>query len=94
MEFCFVMGIRVLAKHTLGNKSEPRGMKEKAQVLTSSDVSSLVIDYLCDQARGQNATVACFYFDFAAEKEQSPATMLSCLLRQLVFGLEDRKSVV
>jgi len=58
-------------------------------MLTNHDVSSLVIDYLCDQAGGQNATVACFYFDFAARKEQSPASMLGCLLRQLVFGLED-----
>ena len=57
-------------------------------MLTSRDVSSLVIDYLCDQAGGENATVACFYFDFADKKEQSPARMLGCLLRQLVFGLE------
>ena len=57
-------------------------------MLTSCDVSSLVIDYLCDQAGGENATVACFYFDFADKKEQSPARMLGCLLRQLVFGLE------
>jgi len=64
-------------------------MQEKGQVLTSGDFSSLVIDYLCDQAGGQNATVACFYFDFAAEKEQSPARMLGCLLRQLVFRLEE-----
>jgi len=58
-------------------------------MLTSYDSSSLVIDYLCDQAEGRNATVACFYFDFAARKEQSPASMLGCLLRQLVFGLEE-----
>ena len=58
-------------------------------MLTSRDVSSVVIDSLCDQARGQNATVACFYFDFAAQSEQSPASMLGSLLRQLVFGLEE-----
>ena len=58
-------------------------------MLTNRDVSSLVIDYLCEQAGERNATIACFYFDFAARKEQSPASVLGCLLRQLVFGLEE-----
>ena len=49
----------------------------------------MVIDNLCNQARGQNATVACFYCDFAAQNEQSLATMLSSLLKQLVFGLDE-----
>jgi len=31
----------------------------------------------------------CFYFDFAAQKEQSPSTVLSSLLKQLVGGLEN-----
>ena len=61
-------------------------MEEKGQVLTSDDVSSLVIDNLCDRARGQNAAVACFYFDFAAQNEQSPTNMLGSLLKQLVCG--------
>jgi len=58
-------------------------------VLTSRGVSSLVIDELCDRAGKQNATVACFYFDFAAQKEQSPTSMLGALLKQLVCGLEE-----
>ena len=41
-------------------------------MLTIRDFSSLVIDNLCDQTEGQDATVACFYFDFAAQNEQSP----------------------
>ena len=57
-------------------------------MLTSRDVSSLVIDSLCDQARGQNVAVACFYFDFAAQKEQPPTSMLGALLKQVVGGLE------
>ena len=57
-------------------------------MLTSRDVSSLVIDSLCDQAKEQNAAVACFYFDFAAQKEQSPTSMLGALLKQVVGGLE------
>ena len=48
----------------------------------------MVIDSLCDWARGQNAAVACFYLDFAAQKEQSPTSILSSLLRQVVGGLE------
>ena len=32
--------------------------------------------------------VACFYFDFAAQKEQSPTSMLGALLKQLVGGLD------
>ena len=78
-----------LEKLILGNKDEPQGMKEIGQALTSCDVSSLVIDRLCDQAGEQNATVACFYFDFAAQKEQSPTSMLGALLRQAVGGLEE-----
>jgi len=46
-----------------------------------------VIDRLCDQARERNATVACFYFDFAARKGQSPTNMLSAVLKQIVRGL-------
>ena len=64
-------------------------MEKRGPVLTSIDVSSFVIDYLCDQAGEQDATVACFYFDFAAQKDQSPASMLGSLLKQLVFGLEE-----
>ena len=58
-------------------------------MLTSRNGSSVVIDNLCNQAREQNATVACFYFDFADQNEQSPASMLGSLLKQLVFGLEE-----
>ena len=58
-------------------------------MLTSRDVSSLVIDNLCDQAGDQNATVACFYFDFAAQKEQSPTSTMGALLKQVVGGLEE-----
>ena len=48
-----------------------------------------MIDSLCDQARGQSATVACFYFDFAAQQEQSPTSILRSLLKQLVAGLRE-----
>jgi len=89
MQSCFAMEIRVLGKLTLGDIYEPRRVEVKGPVLTRGEGSSMVIDYLCDRVRGQNATVACFYFDFAAPNEQSPASMLGSLLKQLVFGLEE-----
>jgi len=64
-------------------------MEEKEQALTSCDVSSLVIDSLCDRAGGKNVAVACFYFDFAAQKEQSSTSMLGALLKQVVSGLDE-----
>jgi len=48
-----------------------------------------VIDSLCDKARGEEAAVAGFYFDFAAQKEQSSASMMGALLKQAVGGLEN-----
>ena len=57
--------------------------------MTRRDVSSLVIDNICNQARGQNVAVACFYFDFAVQKEQSPTNTLGALLKQVVGGLEE-----
>jgi len=57
-------------------------------VLTGDDASSLVEDRLCDQSSGQNTAVACFYLDFAARKEQSVASILGSLLRQVVGGME------
>ena len=48
-----------------------------------------MIDSLCDQAGKQNTTVACFYFDFAVQKEQSPASTVGALLKQVVGGLEE-----
>ena len=58
-------------------------------MLTGHDVSSLVVDRLCDQAKGQNTAVTCFYFDFAAQKEQSVTSMLGSLLKQVVNGMEN-----
>jgi len=51
----------------------------------------LVIDTLADganEAGEQDVAVACFYFDFADQQEQSAASMLSTLLKQIVSGLE------
>ena len=57
-------------------------------LLRSCDSSSLVIDKLCDWARGRNSAVAYCYLNFAARKEQSPTSILSSLLKQVVGRLE------
>ena len=57
-------------------------------MLTGHNVSSLVVDRLCDQSNGENTVVTCFYLDFAARKEQSVASILGSLLRQVVGGME------
>jgi len=57
-------------------------------VLTSRDVSSLVVDSLCDQVGGPDNIITCFYFDFAVRKEQSATSMMGSLLKQMVSGME------
>jgi len=48
-----------------------------------------VIDTLCKQAVGGNANVACYYFDFATQEEQSLASILGSILKQVVGGLNE-----
>lgn len=84
---CFAAGILASAKHLSGKRINPRG-SEKG-ILTSCNVSSLVIDKLCDQARRQSTAVVCFYLDSASQEEQSPADILGSLLKQLVNGLDN-----
>ena len=67
-ESCFATEIRGSVKHII-SKKEPRDNGRKEQALTSHNVSSLVIDTLCDQDGDQNVTVACFYFDYAVQKD-------------------------
>ena len=84
---CFATEVRGSARHLSGNENYSRE-KERVSTLTVHDVSSLVVDRLCDQSRGQNTAVTCFYLDFAARKEQSVASILGSLLRQVVGGME------
>ena len=85
-QFCFTMGIRGSARRLLGNTDYLT--KRSKPILTGWDDCSLVVDRLCDQTRGQNTAVTCFYFDFAARKEQSATSMLGSLLRQVISGME------
>ena len=57
-------------------------------MLTNSDECSLVVDRLCDRTRGQHLAVTCFYFDFAARKEQTATSMLGSILKQVISGME------
>jgi len=57
-------------------------------VLTSRDDSSLVVDWLCLWAKGQHTAVTCFYFDFAARKEQTATSMLGSLIKQMINRTE------
>ena len=63
-------------------------------LLISCDVSSLVIDTLCKQAVGESAAVACFYFDFADQEEQSPAAILGSVLKQVIRGLDEIPEII
>jgi len=85
--FCFAMEIRESARHLSGNKDCSLG-GEGEPMLTRCESSSLVVDRLCDQTQGQNIAIACFYFDFAARKEQSATSVLGSLLKQMVSGME------
>ena len=86
VQFYFAMDIRGLGKRLLGNGNY--SIERGETLLTRRDDSSLVVDKLCDQARGQNTVVTCFYFDFAARKEQSATNMLGSLVKQMVSGME------
>ena len=50
--------------------------------------SSLVIDTLCNSIGEDKVAVACVYCDFHAHKEQSAASVLAVLLKQVVAGVE------
>jgi len=84
----FALEIRALARRLLGNEDYSARREARKPMLTSHDDSSLVVDRLCNQVRGQNTLVTCFYFDFAARKEQSATNMLGSLLKQMVSGME------
>src|ERR1700712_2364298 len=88
MRSCFAMETRGPVRHLSGN--EYYSLREESEsVLTATcDDSSLVVDKLCNQVRGKNTPVTCFYFDFAARKEQSAAVMLGSLLKQIVSGMD------
>jgi len=87
----FARAIRESERLTSGKRGNIREAVQRWRFsLTSYNSSSLVIDTLCDEAReaGEDISVACFYFDFAAQEEQSAGNMLGALLKQLVGGFK------
>ena len=87
-QFYFVMEIRGSARRLSGNMNYPHRRDDSEPTLTSGDGSSLVVDKLCCEAKRQNTAVTCFYFDFAARKEQSATSILGSLVKQIVNGME------
>ena len=85
---CFVMGLLGSARRLLGKRGNSWEREGRGLGLIGRDVSSLVVDGLCDETAGQNTAVTCFYFDFADRKEHSATSMLGSLLKQIVSGLE------
>jgi len=90
MQRYFATAIRGLGRRIFGERycSGEKKSRQRTLFLTSFHRSSLVVDTLCDRARGQDIAVTCFYFDFAAGKEQTPGSMLGALLKQVVGGLD------
>jgi len=82
------MEIRGWVRHSLGNQDYSLLSQKSGRILIGGDDSSLVVDRLCDQAIGQSSAVTCFYSDFAVQKEQSAASMLGSLLKQIINGME------
>jgi len=54
-------------------------------MLTNNKTSSLVIDTLRKQTRGQNVAVLSLYCDYQAQKDQSAVNLIGALLRQVVL---------
>ena len=52
--------------------------------LTARNISSLVIDWLCDQVHERDIAIASLYCDYLAQEEQSSVNMLGAILRQLL----------
>jgi len=86
----FATAIRGLERRIFGKRYGPGEKKSRQRTLflTNFHRSSLVVDTLCGRARGRDIAVTCFYFDFAAGKEQTPGSMLGALLKQVVGGLD------
>jgi len=87
-QFYFSLEIPGSGRRLSGNDDYSARREAREPMLTSHDDSSLVVDRLCNQTKGQNTLVTCFYFDFAARKEQSATNMLGSLLKQMVSGME------
>ena len=60
-------------------------LQKQFTMLTGSKISSLVIDTLREQTRGQNVAVLPLYCDYQTQKDQSAVNMIGGLLRQVAL---------
>jgi len=68
-ESYFAMELQGPGRHLSGNKNYFQGRVERELVLTSHDVSSLVVDRLCDQERGKTQPLR--VFTLTSQRERS-----------------------
>jgi len=61
----------------------------EAHEANSHRASSLVIDTLCNRFSDERTTVTCLYCDFLNQREQTTATMIGSLLKQIVTSSEE-----
>ena len=59
---------------------------QKPETMLTRKLSSLVIDTLREQARGQNIAVLYLYCDYQDQKDQSAVNMIGSLLRQMAVA--------
>jgi len=78
----FASGIREWARHTLG-KWRILFLKNGTS-LTSREISSLVIDKLCDQAREEDLAPTWLYCDYNSQQEQTVTNIMGAILKRLV----------
>ena len=88
IRFYFAMGMLVSGRHLSGIMDLFPPGEGAGLVLTYHNDSSVVVDWLANNSRGQNTTVAYLYLDFEVQKEQSATNVLGSLLRQIVSGME------
>lgn len=70
------------------NKYYSLGRKEREPVVTIRDNSSLITCSSQTMRPCQGTKHHCFYFDYAARKEQSATNMPGSLLKYMVSGME------
>ena len=83
--FCY--GDPGVGKSYIWYERPPVRDEQRALLLTPRGGSSVVVDYLCNQAIEKDLAVACFYYDFASREAQFPTNMLGSLVKQLLSGL-------
>ena len=61
-----------------------KALSNKWVLLTDRIISSLVIDWLCDQVGKRDIAVAGLYCDYLAQEQQSATNMLGTILKQIL----------